>query len=359
MGYTARIFKTDRRSFMIYMESLSFYVGNTLQGAGLELIENAPITKGNVAIFREDMPLIKASTVKKIISFHEKTNNEATAGPNDEFFIVSAETYNEILSLISDKESFVEFRTRLKAKYTAVNIFSEISKKERLIVDSSKKLDKAARVIKKRINKRHMKAGVFFADSNASYIGPKVKIGEGSLILPGTCIEGETIIGSGCVIGPNSRLVDMEIGDKVTVSNAVALESKIGSETSIGPFAYIRPHCIIGDHVKVGDFVEIKNATIGNHSKASHLAYVGDADLGERINIGCGTITVNYDGKLKHRTVIEDEAFIGSNSNLVAPVTIKSGAFIAAGSTITEDVPENALGIARARQVVKADWGKK
>lgn len=136
----------------------------------------------------------------------------------------------------------------------------------------------------------------------------------------------------------------------------MALESTVGNGTSVGPFAYIRPHSVIGSGNKVGDFVEVKNASIGDGTKIAHLTYVGDADVGQRVNFGCGTVVVNYDGISKHRTVIEDDCFIGCNSNLVSPVTVRKRAYTAAGSTITDEVPEDALAIARARQVNKDGW---
>lgn len=147
--------------------------------------------------------------------------------------------------------------------------------------------------------------------------------------------------------------------DQVTIEQSVVLEGRIGSRTTVGPFAYIRPGTVIGTHCRIGDFVEIKNSQIADESKVPHLTYVGDAVVGSHVNIGCGTITCNYDGKKKHQTIIEDNCFIGSNVNLVAPVRLHKGAFIAAGSTVTEDVPEYSLAIARARQVNKEGWNKR
>ena len=177
--------------------------------------------------------------------------------------------------------------------------------------------------------------------------------------MPNTIIEGETKIGSGCIIGPNSKIVSCRIGQNVEINNSVALSSEIDSDTSIGPFAYIRPNCTVGKHVKIGDFVEVKNSVIGDGTKASHLTYIGDADVGKNINFGCGTIVVNYDGIKKYRSEICDDAFIGCNTNLVSPVKVGKGAFIAAGSTITDDIPDKAFAIARSRQTVKTDWKRK
>ena len=151
----------------------------------------------------------------------------------------------------------------------------------------------------------------------------------------------------------------MIIGNGVKFQASTGMDSKVGDRTTVGPYAYIRPNSNIGEDVKVGDFVEIKNSNVGNGTKISHLTYVGDTDCGERINFGCGTVTVNYDGKNKFRTVIEDDVFIGCNANLVAPVTLKKGSYVAAGSTITKDVPEDVLAVARARQQIIEGWTKK
>lgn len=200
---------------------------------------------------------------------------------------------------------------------------------------------------------------VRFVDADHTYVGPAVTVGEGSTLLPGTILLGETAIGVGCVIGPNSMLTDCTVGDKVTINASQLVESTVEDECTVGPFAYVRPGCHIAKKVKVGDFVELKNSRIGEGTKISHLTYVGDSDVGAGVNFGCGTVTVNYDGKHKFRTVIGDHAFIGCNTNLVAPVTVGEGAFTAAGSTITDEVPADDLAIARARQVNKKGWAKR
>ncbi len=209
------------------------------------------------------------------------------------------------------------------------------------------------------IIEKHKQNGVIFMDEESVFIDPEVVIGEGTKIAPNVRLAGQTVIGKHVTIGFNTEIENATIGDEVTIRQSVILESKIGKGTTVGPFTYVRPHCVVGEHVKLGDFVEIKNSNIGNGTKLSHLTYVGDADVGEKINFGCGTVVVNYDGKTKHRTVIEDNAFIGCNTNLVAPVKVGENAFTAAGSTITEDVPADTLAIARARQVVKTGWKRK
>ena len=203
---------------------------------------------------------------------------------------------------------------------------------------------------------RLMQSGVRVMDPNNCYVGPRVQVGEGSVILPGTILRGETVVGRNCELGPNTMIRDCTVGDNVTVNASQLNESTVEDGVKIGPFAYIRPNCHVGANVKVGDFVELKNSVIGEGTKISHLTYVGDSDVGSGVNFGCGTVTVNYDGTSKFRTTIGDNAFIGCNTNLVAPVKVGDGAYTAAGSTITDEVPADALAIARARQTVKKLW---
>ena len=197
----------------------------------------------------------------------------------------------------------------------------------------------------------------FLAD-NATIIGD-VKIGNDTIIYPGAMLKGNTIIGSNCVIGMNSCISNSTLGDDTEVESSTIIDSKVGNNTKVGPYAYLRPKSNIGNNVKIGDFVEVKNATIEDNSKASHLTYIGDAHVGKNVNIGCGTVFVNYDGKNKFKSVVKDGAFIGSNSNLVAPVTVEENGYVATGSTITHDVPAGALAVARERQVVKEGWVEK
>jgi len=318
MKYRARIINTDEQDYKIFGESLAFYVKKALDEASVKVIASDSPNADCALILPDNIPLIKPETIKRIL----KTNRR-----------FDLTDYN-----IADLAAL------------------KIKQKDLLAVNSPESLYTATEIIKKRINKRHMKNGVIFTDKNAAYIGPKVIIGTGSKILPGAIIEGNTIIGDNCVIGPNTQLINMKIASESEISYSVAYDSVIGGKTKIGPFAYIRPGCDIGSYVKIGDFVEVKNAVIGDGTKAAHLAYLGDADIGSGVNIGCGVITANYDGKNKSRTVIKDGVFVGSNSNLIAPVIIEEGAFIAAGSTITNDVPNNTLAIARARQEIKPDW---
>lgn len=202
-------------------------------------------------------------------------------------------------------------------------------------------------------------AGVQVIDPSAVYVDPAVTVGRGTVLLPGTILRGQTTIGENCEIGPNTMIQDCTIGNGVTVNASQLNESTVDDGAHIGPFAYVRPHCHVGAGVKVGDFVELKNSNIGSGTKISHLTYVGDTDVGSGVNFGCGTVTVNYDGSNKYRTTIGDNAFIGCNSNLVAPVKIGEGAYTAAGSTITDDVPADSLAIARTPQTIKVQWAAK
>lgn len=220
-------------------------------------------------------------------------------------------------------------------------------------------LAKAEKLMKNRINTQHMKNGVTLIDPDHTYIGPKVTIASDVIIEPGCVLRGDTSIATNCIIGPNSEITNCKVGENTTIKQSVAQDSEIGKRVQIGPFAHIRPEAEIGDEVKIGNFVEIKKTRIEARSKVSHLSYIGDAEIGENVNVGCGTITVNYDGKNKHLTKIEDDAFIGCNSNLIAPVTIGKGSYVAAGSTISKDVPTNALSIARSKQENKVDYAAK
>ena len=208
-------------------------------------------------------------------------------------------------------------------------------------------------------NLDYLDAGVRFIDIRTEYIDEGVTIGAGTVIYPCVVIEGDVTIGENCTIGQNSRIKDSVIGDDTSIQSSVILESKVGSGTSVGPFAYLRPNSEVGDGCKVGDFVEIKNSKLGDGAKAAHLTYVGDSDVGERVNLGCGVVFVNYDGSRKYRSVVEDGAFIGCNVNLVSPVHVGKDAYIAAGSTITEDVPDGALYVARAKGRTLEGWVEK
>lgn len=221
-----------------------------------------------------------------------------------------------------------------------------------LLLEEAQKKEKA----RLQIVMKHMAAGVEFVDWKSAYIDEEVEIGAGTVIWPGVILCGATKIGTKCVIGHNTRIVDSTIADEVEIQSSEIMESTIGSFTKVGPFAYLRPNSHIGEHAKVGDFVEVKNSTLGNNSKASHLTYIGDSDVGDNVNLGCGVVFVNYDGKTKHRSVVKDNAFIGCNTNLVSPVTVGEKAYVAAGTTLTADVPDGALSVGRAKQKNLEGW---
>ncbi len=354
--------------------------------------------KGLVAIFTGDAPLIKEETVKKLMDFHEAKGYDATiltsviedptgygriVRKNEEVEkIVEHKDCNESelqLKEINagmycfDIESLLDSLGKLKNNNAqgeyyltdVIGILKAQGKKvgalitefeETIGVNSRKELAQAEQILKRRINEKHMGNGVTIIDPFNTYIGIDVEIGKDTIIYPGNFIEGKTVIKEGCILYPNSRIKDSIIEKWVTIQSSVILESHVGEETTVGPFAYLRPETKIGKHARIGDFVEIKKSTIGDNTKVSHLTYIGDAEVGTGCNFGCGTVVVNYDGKAKYKTIIGDNAFIGCNTNLVSPVEVKDNSYIAAGSTITKEVPEGSLAIARARQINIEGW---
>jgi bifunctional UDP-N-acetylglucosamine pyrophosphorylase/glucosamine-1-phosphate N-acetyltransferase len=218
-------------------------------------------------------------------------------------------------------------------------------------------LAEAGAALRARINQAHMRAGVTLVDPATTYIDAEVTIGADSVIHPGVHLRGRTVLGSGCEVEPGAIVTDCTLADRVHVkAGSVLTESRVGAGTDIGPMAHLRPGTVLAGDNKIGNFVETKKAVIGRGSKASHLTYLGDAEIGAGVNVGCGTITCNYDGVNKHVTVIEDEVFVGSDVQFVAPVRIGKGSLIGAGSTITKDVPADALAITRAEQKNIEGW---
>lgn len=240
-----------------------------------------------------------------------------------------------------------------QAKVWAVQVEDE---QETLGINSRMQLAEAEKILRRRKLNSLMDNGVTIMDIDSTFIDDAVCIEPDTIIYPFTWIEGATTIGKGCQIGPNSRIQNSSIGDCATLHFIYAHDCQIGHHVTVGPYVHLRPNTVLADGVKIGNFVEVKNSQVGAGSKIPHLSYIGDTDMGAGVNIGSGTITVNYDGKKKHRTTLEDGVFIGCNTNLVAPVTIGKGAYVAAGSTITKDVPSEALGVARARQSNIDGW---
>ncbi len=360
-------------------------------------------TQGQVFVLFGDTPLITGASLSKLREYHDMNNHGVTVLStvvdnsngygriirsdegdflksvehkdatkterkvkeiNSGMYIYNASALKDSLDKLTNDNSQGEYylpdtlesimNDGLKVEAMKIFDYEEI-----LGVNSKVQLFEATSIIRHRINYAWMEAGVTMIDANQVYIGKDVELSKEVTIMPGTIIEGKTSIGWGTTIGPNTKIIDSHIGEFTKIDQSTVLNSKIGNHTTIGPFAYIRPNSDIGNHIKVGDFVEIKNATIKDHTKISHLTYIGDADVGEYVNFGCGTVVVNYDGKSKHRSVIGDHAFIGCNTNLISPVIVESNAYTAAGSTITKTVPKDALAIARARQENKLEWVKK
>lgn len=244
----------------------------------------------------------------------------------------------------------------LRNKSEKVGAFLTPNMEETLGVNDRVALSEAEGIMKRRINTEHMRNGVTIIDPEQTYIGPDVEIGSDVVLYPGSFISGKSIIKKEAVIGPNTEITNCIIGEGTVIRHSVASDSEIGNYTQVGPFAHIRPEARIGDEVKIGNFVEVKKSVIGDKSKIPHLSYIGDAEIGSQVNMGCGTITVNYDGRTKSITKVADRAFIGCNSNLIAPVSVGEDAYVAAGSTITADVPAESLSIARARQTNKEGY---
>lgn len=361
-----------------------------------EFIEDAD----EVLILCGDTPLITGETLEKMLAFHRSQKNALTVlsaimdDPtgygrivrdengyllkiveqkdatleeqkiqeiNGGIYVFNGKLLNEALSKITNQNAQNEYylTDTIEILRNAGHLVDAIATEEVddiAGVNSRIQLAGVTEVMKKRINARHMANGVTLIDPNNTYICPDVVIGKDTVVEPGCMLEGKTVIGEGCHIGYNSKLKNAELSNNVDVEISVILDSFVDEGTHVGPFAYIRPNSHIGKNIKVGDFVEIKNANIGDGTKISHLTYVGDADVGENVNFGCGTVVVNYDGQKKHRTTIGDHAFIGCNTNLVSPVTVEENAYTAAGSTITDTVPKNSLAIARAKQENKLEW---
>jgi bifunctional UDP-N-acetylglucosamine pyrophosphorylase / glucosamine-1-phosphate N-acetyltransferase len=244
-----------------------------------------------------------------------------------------------------------------RAQGLAVETVGLLDPREILGVNSRKELAEVSAILRDRKNDELMASGVTIVDPATTWVEPDVVVGPDTVLHPGVYLEGRTRIGSGCEVHSGVRIIDSSVGDNVVISNfCVIRQSAIASGAQVGPFVQLRPASTVGENAHVGNFVELKNTTLGRGSKANHLAYLGDATIGEKVNVGAGTITCNYDGVVKHPTVIEDGAFIGSDSQLIAPVRVGKNAYVAAGSSITDDVPADSLAIARGKQVNKPGW---
>jgi bifunctional UDP-N-acetylglucosamine pyrophosphorylase/glucosamine-1-phosphate N-acetyltransferase len=311
-------------------------------------------------IIKNDMGLIEAIVEDKDANAEVKKIKEINSGM---YFFKGTELKKALKKLTNNNAQGEYYLTDalqiLKAEGYEIAAFKTDDPAEIMGVNNKLQLFEAAEIMKKRILKSHMLAGVTIIDANNTYIDKTVKIARDVTIYPGCILEGNTFIDEDCIIGPNTTIINSILDKNVTAKNSVISDNKIGEATTIGPFAYLRPGNVIGKNVKIGDFVEMKNSNFGDNTKASHLTYIGDADVGDNVNLGCGVVFVNYDGKNKNRSIVEDNCFVGCNVNVVAPVTIKRGSYIAAGTTLTKDVPEDSLSIGRARQENKEGWMKK
>lgn len=356
--------------------------------------------EGTTLVVCGDTPLIRPETMKALFDYHTSQNAKATiltavASDPTGYGRILRDAKGNVAQIVEQKDATEEQRkvTEIntgtycfdnKALFEALKLVKndnaqgeyylpdviEILQKqgevvaayvtdhfdETLGVNDRFALSQAEEIMRARINERHMRNGVTIINPATTHISAEAVIGSDTVIQPGCIIEGTTVIGEDCVIGPNSHIVNSTIGHATTIHSSVVLDSTVGNETAVGPFAHLRPASSLGDHVKVGNFVEVKKSKLGDNTKVSHLSYIGDAEVGNNCNIGCGTITVNYDGKNKFKTIIENDVFVGCNSNLVAPVTLGTGSFVAAGSTVTKDVPADALAVARARQENKLNY---
>jgi bifunctional UDP-N-acetylglucosamine pyrophosphorylase/glucosamine-1-phosphate N-acetyltransferase len=375
-------------------------------GTGHALLQAEPLLKGRsgtVVLLSGDVPLLRAQTLEALVNHHRRSQAAATVltavvgDPAGYGRIVR--TNGAIAAIVEHKDASAAEREiseinsgiyafdlaplfgalrrigsqNAQGEYylpDLVRIFREAGlgvetfvvndPSEIAGVNSRMELAEVGAVIRNARNEELMAAGVTLVDPATTWIGPDVVVGPDTVIHPNVQLEGRTRIGGECVIHSGVRIVDSEIGSRVTVNNyCVITESRVHDGARIGPFAHVRPASDIGPDVHIGNFVELKKTTMGRGAKANHLAYLGDATIGEKVNVGAGTITCNYDGVAKHPTVIEDGAFIGSDSQLIAPVRVGRGAYVAAGSSITEDVPPDSLAIARGRQVNKEGWARK
>lgn len=385
---------------------ISYVVQEEQLGTGHAVMQaEAYISNGDVLVLCGDTPLLRAETIKKMIESHQSIGNAATiltANMDVPFgygrIIRSSENSSIVESIIEEKDASEEQR-KIKEINSGILIFDgmelhsalkelgndnsqgeyyltdiiEIFRKrghkiggfiaedenEIMGVNNKAQLSDAELIMNERIVRGHMLNGVIVKKPNDVYIEVGAVIGRDTVILPGCYIEGKTLIGEDCIIGPDTKLNNVVVDNGVKIEYSVVSDSSIGEGTTVGPFAYMRPGNKVGKHCKVGDFVEMKNSTFGNNTKASHLAYIGDGDVGNNVNLGCGIIFVNYDGVQKCRSTIEDDVFVGCNSNLISPVKISAGAYVAAGTTVTRDVPKGSMAIGRVRQEIKDGYAGK
>ena len=374
------------------------------KGTGHAIMQVAPLLagqEGTALIVCGDTPLLKTSTLQKLIDQHNKEKNKLTvlsaivpqprgygriirASDGSVLEIIEQTDVNEQQNAIDevnagvyvfDNKLLFEYLNNLKPnnaqgeyyltdlikmfKNDGLKIGASIAAdyQEMLGINDRRQLEEAATIMRREINERHMLAGVTIEDSSSTFIGPDVTIGPDTIIRSGTHILGKTTIGKQNVIGPSTYLDNVIIGDENHVIYSHVVDSSIGNANEVGPYARIRGHSVIGTHTRVGNFVEFKACILHDGAKSAHLSYLGDVDVGEKTNIGCGTIVANYDGYNKTKTFIGKDVFVGSGSTIISPVVLEDNSFIAAGSTINRSVPKDDMAIARARQENKPGYG--
>ena len=339
---------------------------------GVEILEKPEQLSGKradlVIVLREDLPCITLEDCNELMSRAKKQPQIFRDEETDEVLAMSMN--GELAAQLTGGDASLPNLPELEKRLEKAGVFAAEwpTKEEKENGDfpffvfplhSAGQFSAAYNELNMRNIARHEENGVIFLDHDRTIVESDVVIAPGVMIYPGNTLQGSTRIGADCVLYPNNRLNNAVVGRGTTVESSVLLNCAVGEETTVGPYAYLRPDTSVGNHCRIGDFVEIKNSSIGDGTKVSHLTYVGDSDLGKDINLGCGVVFVNYDGKVKNRSKVEDHAFIGCNCNLVAPVHVGKNAYLAAGSTVVEDVPEDALFVARSRGVVKEDWVKR
>lgn len=386
--------------------ALEYAIQSEQLGTGHAVMQARPLLQGysgTILLLCGDTPLLTRSTLEKLRDEHRRQAAAATVltaclpDPSG-YGRILRDTAGDVIGIVEQKDAsaeqlkITEINTGIycfeaeplfaaldgltcdnaQKEYYLTDVLSILARaghrvcavetddfSETLGINSRVQLAEAESILRRRKLVELMEAGVTVMDPASTFVDAEVSIGSDTVIYPFTWLEGSTVIGQECRIGPNTRIADSILGDRVAIHFSYAHECKIADGAAVGPYVHLRPATELAAGVKVGNFVEIKNSQVGQGSKVPHLSYIGDTDMGAGVNIGSGAITVNYDGKKKHRTVIGDNAFIGCNTNLVAPVSVGDNAYIAAGSTITKDVPPGALGVGRARQANIAGWVRK
>ena len=400
VGYGAEDVKAALQDQSLFsMQSEQLGTAHAVQMAA----EHLEGKQGTTIVICGDTPLISEETIAGFIAHHETTGAKATilsAKTNTPFGYgrIIRDTHGAVERIVEEKDASIEEKlvnevssgtfcfdnallfellgqvdnNNAQGEYYLPDVIKLLRQRNELVeayitedfsetlgINDRYNLSIAEQTLRLRINKQHMMNGVTIIDPLTTYIESDVVIGSDTVIEPNVMLKGDTQIGNDVIVTSGSTIADSKIADGVTVKHSVIAESEVGEHTTIGPFAQLRPGSILGTDVKIGNFVEIKKAKLDDEAKVSHLSYIGDAEIGARTNIGCGAITVNYDGKNKFKTIVGKDAFIGCNSNLVSPVTIGDASFIAAGSTITDDVPEKSLALGRARQTTKDGYYNK